>query len=148
MTNRGKNHQATVCPFCGQPVTFGFLRFKISDKVKILLAVLVIGYAILSISILAMVLPPELRKYCNHYDYQHQPDYCKDNEFTLSVQSLNKELALQIFVGGGLAIGVLIFYWDWLQNMYENWQRKRGKLVQKHEEMYKYKCRHCGWQWN
>jgi hypothetical protein len=148
MTNGAKNHQAPVCPSCGEPVRFGFLHFKISEKVKMLLVVLLIGYAILSVFISAVMLPPELRRHCNYYDSQHRPDYCKDTEFTLWVRPLNKDPALQIFVGSGLAIGILVFYWDWLQNLYENWQRKQGKVVQKREKIYKYKCCNCGQQWN
>jgi hypothetical protein len=144
MTNGTKNHQTPVCPSCGEPVHPGFLRFKVSDKVKTSFAALLIVYVILSISILAITLPPQLRKYCDHYDYQHQPDYCKDDEFTLWVQPLNKEPVLLAFIGSGLAIGVLIFYWDWLQDFYENWQRKRGKVIQKNKKAYKHKCRHCG----
>jgi hypothetical protein len=143
-----KNQRAPVCPSCGQPVASGFLRFKISDKVKIWFGLLIIGYLILSILILAIVSPPQDRRHCNRYDYQHQPDYCKDTDFTLWVRPLNDIPALRVFVAGGLAAGVLLLYWDWLQNLYEEWQRKRGKLAQKHGKIYKYKCRHCGQEWN
>jgi hypothetical protein len=144
-----KNQQAPVCPSCGRPVRFGFLRFRISDKVKILLALLVIGYFILSLLILVAVSPATgTGRGCRRYDYIHQPDWCKDTEFKLWVRPVNDEPALQVFVGVGLASGVLLLYWDWLQDRYENWQRKRGKTVQKHGTIYKYKCRYCGQQWN
>lgn len=147
MTNTEQDHQAPVCPSCGQPVRFGFLRFRISDKVKILLALLLIGYFILSLLILAVVSPVTgAGRGCRRYDYIHQPDWCKDTEFKLWMRPLNDEPALQVFVAGGLVAGILFLYWDWLQDRYENWQRKREKPMQKHRKIYK--CRYCGRQWN
>jgi hypothetical protein len=144
-----KKQRAPVCPSCGQPVPFGFLRFGIGDKFKILLELLLIGYFTLSLLILVVVSPVtgDGRR-CRAYDYIHQPNWCKDTEFKLWVRPLNYEPALQVFVAGGLAAGILFLYWDWLQGHYENWQRKREKPAQKREKVYKYKCRHCGQQWN
>lgn len=139
--------QIPVCPSCGEPVRFGFLRFRISDKVKIFLALFLVGYFILSLLILAAISHATGNgRGCRRYDYIHQPDYCKDTEFKLSVRPLNDDPALQVFVGVGLAAGVLLFYWDWLQDVYENWQRKWGKVIQKHGKIYT--CRNCGRQWD
>jgi hypothetical protein len=149
MANKEKN-QIPVCPSCGQPVRFGFLRFKVSDKVKIALILLVIGYFVLSLLIITVISPRQIGagKSCRGYDYIHQPDWCKDTEFKLWVRPLNDNPALQVFVAGGLAAGVLLLYWDWLQNLYENWQRKRGKPIGEVVKKYKYTCRSCGRQWN
>ena len=148
MTSREKK-QIPVCPSCGQPIRSGFFRFEVSDKVKVVLALLMIGYFALSLLIMVAISPATGRgRGCRRYDYTHQPDWCKETEFKLSVRLLNDVPALQVFVGGGLAMGLLVFYWDWLENMYENWQQKREKLVQERGKIYKYMCRHCGRQWN
>lgn len=145
-----KKPRAFVCPSCGQPVRFGFLRFKVSDKVKIALILLVIGYFILSLLIIVVISPRQIGmgKTCRHYDSLHQPEWCKDTEFKLWVRPLNDNPALRVFVAAGLAAGVLLLYWDWLQNLYENWQRKRGKAVEKRRKAYQYKCRSCGREWD
>lgn len=130
MTNKDK---APV----GRPAPFGFLRFKISDKVKIFLALSLIGYFIVSLLIMVVITPHEsgTGKRCRRYDYIHQPDWCKDTEFKLSVRPLNDDPVLRVFVAGGLAAGVFLLYWDWLQNLYASWQRKRGKGVGKSDDI-------------
>jgi uncharacterized membrane protein (Fun14 family) len=149
MANKEKD-QVPVCPSCGQSVPLGYLRFKVSDKVKIALILLVIGYFTLSLLVMAVISSRDsaMGRGCRRYDYIHKPDWCKDTEFKLWVRPLNDEPALQVFVGVGLAAGVLLLYWDWLQNLYEDWQRKRGKPAQKVMKTYKYTCRNCGKQWN
>ncbi|CAG1013339.1 hypothetical protein ANAEL_04673 [Anaerolineales bacterium] len=150
MTSGEKKRQTPVCPSCGQPVRFRLLNFKINDKVKILLILLAIGYFTLSLLIMVVISPRQtgLGKACRRYDYIHQPVWCKDTEFKLSVRPLNDIPALQVFVGVGLAVGILLLYWDWLQELYENWQRKPGKPVPKVVKTYKYTCRNCGREWN
>lgn len=141
-----KKPRVPVCPSCGQPVPFGFLRFRISDKVIIWLALLLIGYFILSLLILAAISPVTgAGRGCRRYDYIHKPDHCKDTEFKLSVRPLNDDPAFRVFVGVGLAMGPLVFYWDWLQSLYENRRRKQGKAGEKDKK--RYTCRHCGRQW-
>lgn len=137
-----------ICPTCGQPVKPSFLYFKINEKVKLLFFVLLIGYVILSIFVLATSMPPEMRRGCNRYPPHQLPDRCKDDKLYSLLQPLYKEPVFQVFIGSGAAAGLLIFYWDWLQNIYENWQRKRKNLIQKSRKLYKYECRHCGQQWN
>jgi hypothetical protein len=155
MTDRKENHRVPICPSCGEPVTFGLVHLKLSDKAKTVLVLSLVGYMILSIFLLVLSASPEMRRGCSTFDQRWQvpyialnPDRCNDNEFTLWLKHLNQEPAFQVFVGGGIAIGILIFYWDWLRNVYENWQRKREQTIQKHGKMYKYECRHCGRQWN
>jgi hypothetical protein len=155
MTDRKENHRVPICPSCGEPVSYGFLHLKIGDKVKTVFVLLLIGYVILSIFLLVMSVPPDLRRGCTTYDPRWQlpntappADRCQDNEFTLWLKSLNMEPAFQVFVGGGIATGVLIFYWDWLQNNNRNWQSKRERPNQESGKKYTHECRHCGRQWN
>jgi hypothetical protein len=102
-----KKPRVPVCPSCGQPVRFGFLRFRISDKAKAILALFLIGCFILSLLIMIVINPrePGSGKRCRRYDYIHQPDWRKDTEFKVPVRPLNDAPALQVFVGIGLAMG-------------------------------------------
>jgi hypothetical protein len=134
MIDRKESHHIPACPACGQPVSPGF--FKISEKVKMVLVLALVGYVIASALLLGLSLPPEMRR--------HQ----RTAEWDTWMQPLSREPAFQIVVGVGVALGVLIFYWDWFQNMYENWQKKREKPVKEPKAVYKYKCRVCGREWN
>jgi hypothetical protein len=152
MKDQERQRQAPVCPSCGQPVKIGF---KINDKIKMLLVILSLSYVVLSTILTGMSSPPEMRRGCGAYDWRWQvpyitpdPNRCKDTEFTSWMKQINKTPAFQIFVGGGLATGVFILYWDWFQEVYQNWQKKRKKLSQESRKRYKYKCHNCGKQWN
>ncbi len=141
MDGSKQRRRVPTCPACGQPVTLDLSHLTARDTVKLLLVLSLLGYVILSLFLLAMSTPPELRRGCNNPSLQRQLDRCRPSEFDTWFQPLSKKPAFQIFVGGGLAAGVLIFYVDWIQNIYEGWQRNRGKIFQ-------YECRHCGRQWN
>lgn len=155
MKDRSKNQRAPVCPSCGQPVRPGFLHFRINDTVKLVLVVLLLGYVILSVMLLALSAPAEFRKGCGSFDPRWQipfiapnPDRCRETDFDKLMEPVYHNPAFQIFVGSGVVLGVLIFYWDGVQQMYENWQKKREAPLQKQKNAYKHKCRYCGRQWN
>jgi hypothetical protein len=136
MAERKEKRHRPACPSCGRPVTSGFLPFKISEPVKMILVFLLIGYVMVSSLFLRMSFPPEMRR-------NNTPA-----SFDSWMQPLSREPVFQIFVGLGIVLGVLIFYWDWFQEIYENWQRQREGSLKKHKPEYRYKCRSCGREWN
>lgn len=126
-----------------------------NDTVKLVLVVLLLGYIILSIILLALSAPPEFGKGCGNFDWRlhvpfitPNPDRCRETDFDKLMKPVYQNPAFQIFVGGGVVLGISIFYWDWLQQIFENWQKKRKPLIQKREKAYRYKCRYCGREWN
>ena len=153
MNHPERQRRAPVCPSCGQPVKVGL--FKINEKIKMLLAVLLIGYVLLSVILMGLSTPPELRRGCGPIDWRWQipfgtpdPNRCKDTEFTLWMKQINKMPAFQIFVGGGLATGIFVLYWDWFQDGYQNWQKKRNHPLQESKKRVPYRCHNCGKQWD
>jgi hypothetical protein len=115
-----------ICPSCGQPVGSGF------PLVKTALVILLLGY-ILASNILLRV------------------SMCR-NEFATSLDNQLRPLfsqpVFQIIVIIGLAAGLLIFYWDWFEDLYMAWKEKRGDSPETPEKEYRYKCRFCGHEWN
>lgn len=155
MKPQEENRQSRICPSCGQPAKVGYILFTINDKAKMLLTVLLLGYVMLSLILLGMSAPPEMRRGCGFFDRRWDtsftipdPNRCKDTEFTLWMKQINKAPTFRVFVGGGIATGVFILYWDWLRGGHRNWHRNREVIVQKFGKRYKYKCHHCGKQWN
>ena len=155
MKAKKENQPVPVCPSCGKPVQSGFWHLQLDDKAKTLLVVFLLGYITLSIFLLLLSVPPELRKGCSGFDRRWiipyvtpNQDRCRDTQFDIVMKPLYQQPVFQAVVGSGVALGVLLFYWDGLQTMYQNWQRKREPPNQKHGKIYRYKCRHCGQQWN
>ncbi len=155
MKQQEENRQPRICPSCGQPAKAGFILFTINDKAKMILTVLLLGYVMLSLILLGISASPEMRRGCGAFDwrwYTHSttpdPNRCKDTEFTLWMKQINKAPTFRVFVGGGIATGVFLLYWEWFQGVHSNWQRKKKIIVQKLGQRYKYKCRYCGKQWN
>ena len=153
MKDREGQRQAPACPSCGQPVRID--PPGINDKVKTLLVVILLGYVLLSAALLAMSSPPELRRDCGPFEwrwhlpyYTPDPERCKDTEFTLRMEKISRTPAFQIFVGGGMVTGALILYWDWFQERFQNWRKKREQPGQEVTKKYRYECRNCGKQWN
>ncbi|MBC7877734.1 MAG: hypothetical protein H7Y59_11250 [Anaerolineales bacterium] len=133
MTDKEEDQRIPICPSCGQPFTVSLL-----DKVKLIFFILLLGYVVLSMILLVMSVPAELRR--------HQTNPLPPWDSWL--QPFSNEPIFKIFVGGSVLIGVLILYWDWLQNIYKNWQMKRGNPLEKREKVYKYICHSCGQQWD
>ena len=136
MANKEKTRRVRACPSCGRPVTFGILPFEISNQVKMLLAVLLIGYVFVSALLLRMSMPPDMRRNAG------------PASFDSWMQPLSREPIFQIIVGSGFVIGVLIFYWDWFQEIYESWKAQWEDSHKKPKREYRYKCRSCGREWN
>ena len=150
MKNITHRKGVAACPSCGLPVQSQSVRFKINETVKLLLVLLIIAYIVISIILLAASMPLEMRRGCNRNLPEQQPKSCQYDEIYLLLQPLYKETAYQIFIGGGLITGILIFYWDWFQHIYENWKKKRepSMEISTNGKKYKYECRHCGKRWN
>ena len=108
MTDKQKDHLKPICPSCGQPFTFSLV-----DKVGFIVFTLLLGYVLLSMILFMMSLPVGLRR--------HQTNPAP---WDLWMQPLSNEPIFQIFVGGGLVIGVLMIYWNWLQNIYKKLEKK------------------------
>jgi hypothetical protein len=134
MADRKETRHAPACPSCGQPVSSGF---KVNEKVKMTLAVVLIGYVITSALLFGLSLPPEMRRHGR-----------QAVEWDAWMQPLSREPVFQIVVGIGVALGALIFYWDFFYDIYENWQAKRKETVNEPKRAYRYKCRACGREWN
>ena len=144
-----------ICPSCGQPARVGLYHRRMNSQVKQALVLGLLGYVVLSILLLGISTPREMRRGCGTFDSRLQipyitpdPNRCKDTEFTLWLKPLTRQPVLQAFVAGGLITGVLLFYWDGLQKNYENWQKKREATAQKHGKTHAHQCRRCGRQWN
>lgn len=155
MQAKKENQQAPVCPSCGQPVKPGLLQFKLNGTAKILVFVFLLGYITLSIFLLLLSVPPELRRGCGGFDRRWaipfttpNPERCRDTQFDIMMKPLYQAPTFQVFVGSGVAVAVLLFYWDGLQMMYQNWQTRRGPQNQRREKIYRYACRRCGKQWD
>jgi hypothetical protein len=133
MTIRKTSRHVPACPTCGQPVSADL--FKINEQVKTALAMVLIGYVIVSALLLGLSLPPEMRR------------HNRTAEWDTWLQPLSREPVFQIVVGVGVALGALILYWDWFQDQYEKWQAKRQETVKAPKKAYKYKCRTCGQEW-
>jgi hypothetical protein len=136
MPDTKKNHQVPVCPTCGEPVRFDFVYSKTSDKVKAILVLSLVGYFVLSLLLLGLSLPLEMRRHQTAASYDAW------------LQPLSKEPLFQLVIGIGLVSGFLIFYLDWFHTLYENRQKKRKASMQDRGEGFKYTCRSCGRQWN
>jgi len=152
MNDENGNQSTPKCPSCGTPLRHGF---RLSNTVKMILALLLVGYAVLSVMIFLAGTPPEMRKGCGSYDYRIQlpfftpnPERCQETESYLWLKSLLNETGFQIFIGGGLAAGLLIFYYDWFEDLYQKWKAKRVESNPRMDQHYKHKCRNCGREWN
>jgi hypothetical protein len=152
MNNENDHVKSPVCPSCGQPEKRGF---RLSNTVKMVLALLLVGYAVLSVMIFLAGTPPEMRKGCGSFDYRIQlpfftpnPERCRESESDLWLKSLLNEPGFQIFIGGGLAAGLLIFYYDWFEDLYQKWKIKRETSELEFDRHHKHKCRNCGFEWN
>lgn len=97
MTNTEEPRRKPICPSCGQPV-----KSSVLDRVKFIFFTLALGYVGLSMILLMMSVPAELRR-----NKTNQPV-----PWDSWMQPLSNELFFQIFVGGGVATGVLLIYWD------------------------------------
>lgn len=143
--------KSPVCPSCGTPLRRGL---RLNETAKMVLAILLVGYVVLSTMIFLASTPPEMRKGCGSYDYRIQvpfvtpnPERCRETESYLWLKSLLNEPGFQIFIGGGLAAGILIFYVDWFEEQYRKWKEKQASSNPDYERSLKYKCRNCGYQW-
>ena len=130
-----KKEKPIVCPSCGEPVRPGFLQIKLSEKAKTVLALLIVGYVVLSGFLLRLSIPPEMKR----RSWTEHPDNLTRLIDSLSL-SLSNTPVIPIIAGSGLIVGLGIFYWDYFQEIYENWKKKHGKEN-------KHKCRSCGWEW-
>jgi predicted RNA-binding Zn-ribbon protein involved in translation (DUF1610 family) len=152
MKPENDNRPVPQCPSCGLPIK---RDFRLSNSVKMVLALLLVGYAVLSVMIFLAGTPPEMRKGCGSFDYRIQlpfftpnPERCRETDSDLWLKSLLSEPSFQILIGGGLAAGFLIFYVDWFQELYRKWRTKRSETFSEDIHRHKYKCRKCGYQWN
>jgi hypothetical protein len=152
MNNENDFIKAPVCPSCGQPLRRGF---RVNNTVKTVLALMLVGYAVLSVMIFLAGTPPEMRKGCGSFDHRLQVpfitrnlDRCRETESYLWLRSLLDETGFQIFIVGGLAAGLLIFYYDWFERLYQKWKVKRADSNPEIDRLYKHKCRNCGREWN
>jgi hypothetical protein len=134
MTAQKSSRHVPACPSCGLPVESG--GFKISEKVKTALALLLVGYIVVSALLLRASLPPEMRR--------HQ----RPADWDVWLQPLSREPIFQIVVGIGVALGALIFYWDFFYEIYANWQAKHKATLKEPKKAYRYKCRACGREWS
>lgn len=147
-TNKG----SPICPSCGASLREGF---RLNNTIKTILALLLVSYAVLSVMIFLAGTPPEMRKGCGSFDYRlhvpyvtPNPDRCRETDSYLWLRSLLNETGFQIFIGGGLAAGLLIFYYDWFDGLYQKWKAKRVGQNTEIDRRYKRKCRNCGREWN
>jgi hypothetical protein len=152
MKNKNGYIKSPVCPSCGQPLRSGF---RLNNSVKMVLALMLVGYAVLSVMIFLAGTPPEMRKGCGSFDYRlhvpfvtPNPVRCQETESYLWLKSVLNETGFQIFIGGGLAAGLLIFYFDWFEDLYRKWKAKRLDQDPDSAGSYKYTCKNCGHQWN
>jgi hypothetical protein len=125
-----RKYSKPTCPSCGQPIGSGF------PLVKTVLAVLLVGYIIVSAFLLRMSMPPEMRRVKT------------PTSFDSWLQPLSGQPIFQIIVMGGFVAGLLVFYWDWFESLYKTWREKRGDSPKPPEKKYRYKCRSCGWEWS
>jgi len=74
MIDRTGTHRVPICPSCGRPAKFGLFHLEISNKVKALFSLLLIGYVTLSVFLLLVIMPPEMRRGCGIFDsWQRNP---------------------------------------------------------------------------
>jgi hypothetical protein len=152
MKEESVNTKNLKCPSCGTPVK---RKFQVSEKVKIALTLLLVGYVVFSVYIFLAGAPPEMRRGCRSIDYRiHLPfvtrnfDHCRESEYYKFVETLRVIPGFQMFVYGGLLAGILIFYYDWFEEMYRKWKEKRAAENPNNEIRCKNKCRNCGREWN
>jgi hypothetical protein len=134
MTAPKTSRHSPACPSCGMPVKSG--GPKISEQVKMALALLLLGYIVVSALLLRASLPIEMRRRPRVF------------EWDAWLQPLSREPAFQIVVGIGFALGLLVFYWDFFQEIYEKWQARQKVTAREPKKAYRYKCRACGREWN
>lgn len=139
MTGRNSTGQAIRCPYCGQPLP----RPLLSRKVRIGLALLLVAYVSLSVILLGLSTPPGLKRACLRQPPALQPEYCRDSRVYNFLKPLTDLPVTQILVGGGLTAGLLIFYWDGLQEMIAGWRGGRSDNGLHHQH-----CRRCGREWD
>lgn len=152
MINENDHKRSPVCPSCGETVNRGF---RLNNTVKMVLALLLVGYVVLSVMIFLAGTPPEMRKGCGSFDYRIQlpfftpnPERCRETDSDLWLKSLLNETGFQIFIGGGLAAGLLIFYYDWFEDLYQKWKARHVESNSNFNKPYRHKCRNCGREWN
>jgi hypothetical protein len=136
MIGSEKDHRALRCPACGESVRLGFGQFTTKEKVKAVLVLSLVGYFVVSVFLLGLSLPPDMRRHNTPTSYDPW------------LQLLSSQPIFQMLVGGGLVIGVLAFYLDWFHTLYVNWRKKRAGSREPAQAAYKYTCRSCGRQWN
>lgn len=152
MTEVEENTRIRMCPSCGTPVK---PKFQVNEKVKMTLALLLVGYVLICVMIFLAGTPVEMRKGCGSFDYRihlpfftPNPERCRETETSLWFESMLNLPGIQLFIGGGLLAGLLIFYYDWFEEMYRKWKAKRTAENPDNEIRYKNKCQNCGRQWN
>jgi hypothetical protein len=119
------------------------------------IALLLVGYILFSVMTLLVGTPPEMRKGCGSIDYRIQVPFftpnnerCKETDSYHWLKSILDQPGFQIFLWGGLAAGILIFYVDWFEELRRKWKAKQVESAPETDHRYKYKCRNCGRQWN
>jgi hypothetical protein len=132
-----KNHRTPTCPACGQRVSSSFFPVKVNEKVKVVLVILLLIYMSSSVFLCFLSIPPGFM--LKHG--QPVPGFPW-------MQPIAREPMFQGFVAGGIALGILVFYWEWGQTLFENWREKRGDIKGKPSPAHRYTCRSCGHQWN
>lgn len=157
MTERSKKQpRASICPACGRPLKAGFFQFTLHPTVKLILVILLLSYIGLSILFLALSTSPDHRRGCGPTDYRisvfpiypRDPERCQPGEVYLALKPLSQKPVVQVLVAGGLLAGILIFYWDWAQNLVEGWRKKRAEADEKEGKPKPHKCRTCGRTWD
>jgi hypothetical protein len=119
------------------------------------LALLLVGYIVFSVMVFLSGTPPEMRKGCGSYDYRihlpfftPNPERCRETESYLWLESVLNVPGVQLFIWGGLAAGILIFYYDWFEELYRKWKARRAAENPDDGHRHTYRCRNCGHQWN
>jgi predicted RNA-binding Zn-ribbon protein involved in translation (DUF1610 family) len=153
-----EDRQKFTCPSCGKSnvINFwpknGFWAAKVSDRIKQILILCVLGYFSFSIFVLVLMSMP-MRSSHRWYELLVNPPLLPTPEW---LQPLFKEPAFQIVIGLGFFLPLLIYHVDWWLETIHKWREGREPKVpiiksswwrlDRHTR--RYQCSYCGHEWN